>query len=206
MLLLSGCVSTSIVDPNYNFDRSKGKALVLLSITETGDNRQFPSLVHRKIGGDNSRLFKSFKHAYDAPISRAAASKESDFGEILGSLLLVEVDPGDYEIYKWTIDVGNGFWYRDGLNYRFRAEAGQAIYIGNYHMNYAEGRVLRQQDRQERDVSRFKQLFPKLQGLAVSRSIVAGSSTLDGRRERGEIRIEDLRDILLPDISTGAKP
>lgn len=195
-LSLSGCAATTSVDSNYTFNRAAGKALVLLTITETREIREFPSLVYRRVGGAGEYQFKSFKGVYDAPLARRSAGKESDFNEALGSVLLVEVDPGDYQIYRWRVDVPTGFYYRDGYDYRFRAEAGEVSYIGNYHFNNIDRRTLLRQDRQERDVARFRQMFPKLNANVTRTSIESAGQS-------GNVRLEDLLEVMMPGSQAG---
>jgi hypothetical protein len=125
-----------------------------------------------------------------------------------GRVAVVELAPGDYELRRWVINVGNRAAYssRRPLGYRFNIVAGKATYLGNVHVDIQRSAAeslpfaTTLEDRRERDLPIVQR---KYSGVRAEHMVFAGESAereraspTAARREAGPTRIDDLQGLL----------
>lgn len=150
------------------------------------------------------------KNAQQPPVS--IATNAESFGldwnpgqagerSFIGRLAVVELAPGEYEIRRWVMRVGNAAMYasRRPLGYRFSIAAGDVVYLGNVHTDIQQSASASTlpyassiTDRQARDLPLLQQKYPAIKSGTVKVSI----STAGESRDSGPRTMDGLRDLL----------
>ena len=111
--------------------------------------------------------------------------QRSDFPEIYGRLVAINIPAGIYEFYSWHA-------YNDRLSISPKyappplfvdVKAGELVYIGNLHMNIstgknyfnmsvASGALPEVIDMSERDISLFKKRYPQFSDNNINKSVL----------------------------------
>lgn len=90
-----------------------------------------------------------------------------DAGKATGRLASLRLPAGEYEFHAWAVREPNqygGTEYTPGqdFSYRFSIKAGEAVYLGRLHLHLGERNThkLTVEDRQDRDLTIFKEKYP----------------------------------------------
>ena len=197
-------MGTSNVDPAY---RPGANGLLVASLTASGYN---PGTLWVQV----VRASASTETVASIPVNDPAYGLDWQAGDPAvtnggaGRVAVVELAPGEYELRRWVINIGNSAAYssRRPLAYRFNIVAGKATYVGNLHVDVqrsaAESLPLATtlEDRRERDLPIVRR---KYSGVRAEHMLFAGESAereraspTATRRERAPTRIDDLQGLL----------
>jgi hypothetical protein len=199
---LASCQVTGTANAERNLDLSaKSTGVAVVSVTVSG-----------YLPGTHWYQIVDLKSPQQPPIS--VPTNADSFGldwnpgslgdkNFTGRLAVIELAPGDYEIRRWVMMVGNSATYasRRPFGYRFSIAAGEIVYLGNVHTDIqrsASASALPYAstvtDRQERDLPLFQQKYP----VAKSRNVKIAVSTSGESRDSGApaLNINSLRDLL----------
>lgn len=190
LLAACGSIGTANVAPGYT---PGPNGLLLVSLSASG---YLPGTLWMQVvpASDVARVAASI------PVNDAAYGIDWPAGDPavanggLGRLAAIELSPGEYELRRWVINVGNSEAYtsRRPLGYRFRIEAGKATYLGGVHLDIQRSAArslpaqVRLEDRRERDLALLRQRYP---GVRDAQLVFAADA---GRREAPETRRSSL--------------
>lgn len=98
-----------------------------------------------------------------------------DSGEAIGRLAVMRLPPGDYELYDWKVVVpnrygGDVFSPKRAFAYRFRVEAGRAIYLGNLDLRMTEQDTygITVENKAKRDLALLEKKLPSMRAEDVT--------------------------------------
>lgn len=163
-LLLGGCASAPNIGKDYSLDEAKGKGILLVSMTRSGD-RGFNMFVDLR-GVDN-------KYDQAVPVTDLFASLDwscpiTETSEPCGRLAVIELPQGEYEFYSWHGGSSNGkistsVKAMNEFSKRFKVTSGKVVYVGNVHLAIGGGRfAMRISDKRDRDLPLFSSKYPKI--------------------------------------------
>jgi hypothetical protein len=202
-LLLAACAHRPSGEPTESLgDKTKG--VIAASTTYTDGTRTLDSWFYiRKKGESNKDNFIRLSAKPPAStgsgllaltLSTIGTHSIGDFPDTpdhSGRVLAVQLEPGEYELYSWTIYVQavNGYGYispkAPPTPLPFQVQAGVITYLGNLHgqtvmgqnvfgMDVPGGGIPSITDRLERDKPMLKAKFPMLQDWPITSANLNG--------------------------------
>lgn len=170
LLCLSGCYSMSPthIDDELSPTADSGVAYVVGVVgiwpeAKYGAHEQM--LMIRKRGSDDFATARLHNEFY----ARTARDvRESGHG--IGTLFVMPLKPGRYEIYNVRFDQGQSVsWSREDFTVGLQLEAGKAYYIGDFRAGCLIGRstscLFLHSDHLERDAALVRAKYPQVPGL-----------------------------------------
>lgn len=140
--LATGCASMSdTVDPMATIEPSKG--VLLAGVTSDGNDQVMDAWFYFRKKGENQEL------RLDAFGMAGLFKKPNDFegrDSHKGRLIALPVDPGEYELFNWTLYVSRlgGYGYISPKTppppHSFTIKAGEITYIGGLHIDTISGK------------------------------------------------------------------
>ncbi len=197
LALLPGCASFSPpIDNAEEVDPSKG---VLLAGLSTGGSYQVKDawFFYRLKGTTDEHRLDAFSFA--GSMARGlfgrlvpTTNHFSGSGPEVGRLVAYPLEPGEYELYSWTlyVDRAGGYGYVSPKNrpppHSFKIQAGTITYLGGLHVNAILGPNTLGfdmvfggdpdiRDRSDRDLSLLKSLYPTIAGWPIQKSVPDGA-------------------------------
>lgn len=187
MLLSLSCASMpNPTEPTAKVDLSKG--VLLAAVTSDGSSQVMDAwfFYRRKGTAEELRL--------DAFGVAGLLKKPNDFNSAdsrMGRLIALPVEPGEYELFSWTLYVQRlgGYGYISPKNppppHTFSIRAGEITYLGNLHVDtvlgknpfgvsMAFGGNPEITDQSARDLPLLKSKYPNLAELPVKPSVPDG--------------------------------
>lgn len=139
-LYLTGCATPQIYSNKYIPKQTNGIGHVYLSVTEVGDDRAFPDIHIRNIDSNKEIVAKSFPLTWDAPLTRLTNQKTTDFENEIGTLILLKLPKGKYEVFKWSIFRGSAQFgittnYSVSNPVYFEVKENNVTYVGGFELN-----------------------------------------------------------------------
>ncbi|MDP2559734.1 hypothetical protein [Psychrobium sp. 1_MG-2023] len=137
LMYISGCATQQIYSKQYVPTLNNGKGNVFLSVIETKKSRAFPVIHIRNTATGEEAAANSFPLQWDAPITRMTNQKTTDFDNETGTLILLKLQAGKYEAFKWSIFRGTAQFgvtteYKIQNPVSFEVVADQTTYVGSF--------------------------------------------------------------------------
>ena len=192
VIVFTGGCTNQVANKNYQItEKNKGKGLVVLSITQTGQMQNGGFLGESPY--PQTYIFKRNDKTKDKwiaphPITlntfKGVNSKNADFKGVAGELQMFELKPGDYKVDSYYINLALHTITWDYFEYYFTVNPGEITYIGNLNAemqisnkNFLSdflpssfSAVIRVSDEYKRDIEVFRKKFPKLTEMEVFNS------------------------------------
>jgi hypothetical protein len=177
ILLLAGCAAPNI-DDAHDVRGAKATGVVSGSITYAGPYGAYRLELVSKATGDVFRV----EHGSSQSLNPMLAFKGEPPHAGLkrqGSPFAVALPVGSYEIRSWHISSGAAnITSTAPTGVAFQVEAGQAIYLGNFHfretsriVRLISGAAVTMSDQAERDLAVIRSSFPALAAAPISQTI-----------------------------------
>jgi hypothetical protein len=153
LLTFSGCaVNRPLHEPAMGHTFSPGKAYLVGSVSQTARSthiRPFTDFLIRQSSDGTGRLWLGEDVALPVRILSEGGRQSGgvpfvgDFPGENGRVFLIEMEPGEYELYDFRLH-GQNVVYRlkHQLPLPIVAQAGEVHYIGNIHMHIGQGKNL----------------------------------------------------------------
>lgn len=188
-IALSGCATKS-VDTSFAFTPETETGLIVGSASaDKKDESWYDGLVKfyyiktdevGKLGTKNAGFIYALP-----PTLPLGTPGDSEFSDSDGSVFAIAVEPGEYILHRWEIEVGAYaiIYPVDPAPLPFTVEKGQATYVGNLHMSFqtarniigltsiADGRPAIS-DRSERDIPMLLNRYPNLKREEIEIEII----------------------------------
>lgn len=178
IFFMAGCAMNNPspnIDKNFVQENSNYfyNGLVIASITQTGNISATPYYGFTKIGDTYSgQLMFNTKLAIDS-WGALVRRIESDFQDVDGTLIVLELPAGEYHISSWVTPFENNTWITspDGVDIKFNVSPAGITYIGELNMDLESRGLLGSggysvdiniKDSSERDLSKVKAEYPNL--------------------------------------------
>lgn len=192
--VLSGCESTSSLDPRQVEKLSPDKAVIVFTVSHDKEGQGFSQL------GGNVKFFVEMRdasRAKDLPrgfsnMETLAPMMTSALEGVWARIFVREVDPGRIEFTKWEVIQDNGPMGIRSFSPRiapppimFEAKAGTVTYVGNLHarilwgknpfgMSILAGALPEIRNEASRDLQQVYKDYPALQGKIVIEPMTLG--------------------------------
>lgn len=205
LAMLAGCASlgTANVDPSY---RPGANGLLVASVTASGYN---PGTLWYQVVRTNAVT----RTVASIPVNDEAYGMDWRAGDPsvpqagAGRLAVLELAPGEYELRRWVINVGNQAAYSSTrpMGYRFAVEPGKATYLGNVHVDIQRSAsagsgpyAATLEDQRARDLPILYRKFPGVSAQQVLFAKQGAAPEPLGRRPAGpgSTRMDDLQGLL----------
>lgn len=187
-LLLSGCAAKS-VEQEFTFSPEAETGLIIGSATSSKEYSNFDTTTYfRYAKADGLGTLDLSTAGFIQPRRRSfmlGPRSDSEFQDADGSLFALSFAPGDYVFETWEVLNGNNGVISpiDRNSVTFTVRKGEAIYIGNLHMNLRKGQnvfgisiiagarpeIL---DKSERDIPMLLKRYPNLKREDITISIL----------------------------------
>jgi hypothetical protein len=177
LAITQGCSSLIKIERDFTYDHEK-KGLVFGSVTQTGGHTAWVYI--RKAGSEDE---------IQLSCSGSNAIYEIQDDPKYGSLFVLDLEPGKYEIVRWML-----YEFIGGINVysyyapvavkpiEFEVRLHEAVYLANFHVVATKGKALffipvvltaegQIHDEYERDVKLFHQKYPQLEHLNIRKSV-----------------------------------
>ncbi|TQV82135.1 hypothetical protein [Denitrobaculum tricleocarpae] len=187
--VLSGCATKS-VDTSFAFTPETETGLVVGSASsDVKDESWYDGLVKfyyiktdeiGKLGTKNAGFIYALP-----PTLPLGAPGDSEFSDSDGSVFAIALEPGDYILSRWEIEVGAYaiIYPVDPAPLPFTVEKGKATYVGNLHMFFRTARNIigltsindgrpAISDRSERDLPLLLERYPNLKREEIEIEII----------------------------------
>jgi hypothetical protein len=170
-VLLSSCTEQTHLPWYFSLHRNPEKGIVFGSIMFTGFMTADSIYIRKVGGGEESKMtFGDLVTLNPIPPPGDFRHYGYDSFKHKGALVAEALEPGNYEVYGWTIgdDLGKGP-YVHNFKIPFTIKSGQATYVGSYEFVHKElamavsgggGTLL---DQYARDLVVFKHKYPAMQ-------------------------------------------
>lgn len=174
ILMLQGC-STINIAKDYSFDTKSPSGLLLGSITYDGYYAKY-SIYLKNLETEETHIISAGGSM--TPFHLFNSKGTLDHLGIKGDLFAVELQPGDYEVYKWSVAPGNGTHLSSRKPYRIKLKIinGDALYFGSVNFKQTatfgvtisgtEAFYLSQYDR---DIKEFKESYHNVKLSEINR-------------------------------------
>lgn len=174
-LILGACAATQI-PPDYKPEAAPQNGVAVFSVSHDlaggGFNTAIVYLNDGVLSGKSGAMYQSGEQ------NLMGIPKDSEFANAYGHLYVVSLATGDYEFTGWQISNGSGlriFPSKDTHTQRFRVNAGEVLYLGNFHGNLVRGKnifgmtitgdgVMSVGDEQARDLELLFRRHPDFKG------------------------------------------
>jgi hypothetical protein len=175
--LLAACAAPNI-SPEYKLSQSGGRGVAAGSITYQGPYGAYSVSIQAKGTGDEYLV----KHGGGTTLDPRLAfrGEKPDAGlKQRGSPFAIELPAGHYVIKSWHVSSGAANIISTvPIDIEFDVQAGQAIYLGNFHFTETS-RVVRLitgasatlSDQSERDIPVLRAAFPALKDTPITQAI-----------------------------------
>lgn len=170
LLSLSGCYSMSPthIDDALNPSAGSGVAYVVGVVgiwPQARYGAQEQMIMIRKRGSDDFATARLHNEFY----ARTARDLR-ETGRGIGTLFVMPLKPGRYEIYNVRFDQGRSLsWSREDFTIGMELEAGKAYYLGDFRAGCLIGRsmpcLFLHSDHLERDAALVRARYPQVPGL-----------------------------------------
>ena len=136
LLLMQGC-SISNIAKDYSFDSNSPKGLLVGSITYEGYYAEY-SIYVKNI--DTEETHKISAGGSMTPFHLFNPKGSLDHLGVKGDLFAVELKPGSYEVYNWSVAPGNGTYLsaRKPFSIKLKINNGKALYFGSVNFKQTE--------------------------------------------------------------------
>lgn len=194
-ILMTGC-AVSNVDRNFSLGNNPDQGVVIASVSfDRIGSRNFQAMFY---------LDEDIPGA-PVPARRLEALAEhmtirmgSQFKDSYGQVLAISLPAGRHTISSWRLVRSAGYTLSPSekmVPLEFQVEAGKVQYIGNLHLNLAEGNNVlglpviadaspEIRDRQDRDLAIIRKKYPQFAGRTEIRLLPLGTWEGDGTTRR----------------------
>ena len=184
IVMLQACASVSSIGTDFTFDKKKNNGLVIGSFTQdpkTGFGQVNSHLYFSSVT-DSSQKYHIQARQEHIP----GLMKSSDFADAEGSLFVLELPAGEYQLNNWMISIGIAATITPKISpppYKFKVNQHEITYIGNIHMHHILGKnvfgmtvtggaIPGITNESHRDLSLFRQRYSKLHNLEISKESI----------------------------------
>jgi len=181
--LLAGCATGDQAPPITTLaSNSNGLMVVSLTVTPTRGHPLHWNLYDVARPGERVKYLVGY-----AGTSREDWAPRDTFNVMGGRLVVQALPPGTYELRSWEftemLDQKRTMIYRpsSALPFRFRVEAGRAVYLGNLHLHaehQAPNFPLRVFDARERDLALFHSRYTGITAEQIDIRVFPGARPL----------------------------
>jgi len=177
-ILITGCVTLPMKVSQESLQSNKG--VILASVTKNGGTDVW--FYYKKIGDSKAKRMDAVGLSMIGVADDFPNDKNKQ-----GRVLAFQVDPGEYELIKWTI-------YDYSLNYykyispksinpiRFTVRANRVTYLGNLHVDTIKGKNIfgapiiiggraTIKNNYSQDIAIFKKKYPNLSNLPIDTQV-----------------------------------
>ena len=181
LLFIQGC-SMSNIAKDYSFDSNSQNGLLVGSVTYEGYYAEYSIYIknldtdesHKISGGGSMTPFHLFN-----------PKGSLDHLGIKGDLFAVELKPGNYEVYNWSVAPGNGTYLsaQKPFSIKLKINNGKALYFGSVNFKQTEtfGVTISGADafyltHYDRDVKEFKEKYHNVNIPKINSALKKGET------------------------------
>lgn len=182
LLQLQGCAISNIAK-DYNFDTGSPDGLLVGSITYEGYYAEY-SLYIKNI--ETEEVDRISAGGSMTPFHLFNPKGSLDHLGVKGDLFAVNLKPGDYEIFDWSVAPGNGTYLSSPkpFSIKLKIQPGKALYFGSVNFKQTEtfGVTISGADafylnQYDRDLEQFKETYANINLPSVN-SVMKEGQTL----------------------------
>ena len=145
ILFLTGCAVSHVLSPDDDeYERQLSKSLVIVSISEYGE---LPASVSGPVSWNPNISYRSLEteQNFRFPAGGEIFAEDIPGGKV--RVVALEMEPGIYEIFNWTVVRSSGYGNITHkaprpFSYRFEVNAAESVYIGELALTFSKERGL----------------------------------------------------------------
>lgn len=162
------------------FSPQEGKGYVFATSYQTKEIKGTSSLTLKKVN-DTKFFYDEYKFLANPNLFIKTNSKNMRHIDDETNIKLIELEPGEYEFYKWGVNSSNSTYYSKIPSfYKFEVFPNKITYVGNFHFYmekyipfnigktyYANGGFVEIKDEFKRDTSYLKSYFKNFLDMEI---------------------------------------